>query len=116
MMTNVERAEDIGPSVTAFAERMGLDGEDPEAVAADMICNILHWAMRSTRSGADPRAIAIDAARCGIAHFITETNIDYSEFFVDEVGPECLTAVEARCNGETWRSATGVPTTIERTM
>ncbi|EFO30116.1 hypothetical protein TRICHSKD4_3691 [Roseibium sp. TrichSKD4] len=105
MMTNEDRVDDIGPSVEDFALRMGLSIEvEPGDVAGDLIAAVLHWLQANTdcEEHPDPRLAALDAARRGIGHYITETNIDYSAEEVDELGPDSFVAIDANCNGQRW--------------
>lgn len=102
-MNNIDRIETVAPAIAAFAERMGLTHEDPETIVGDMLCNLLHWVQHKTGDRKD----GLRAARFGIAHFITESGIDYADPEADEVGPESYVAITVECDGEQWHSTTG---------
>jgi len=111
-MTNEERATQVEGALEAFAQATGLvtDADGPETVAGDMIAGILHW-VQSISGG--ERECALNAARQGIAHYVTETNIDYSAEDVDEVGPDAFVTINVSCDGEDWTSVAGQGTSIE---
>lgn len=110
MMTNDDRVEDITPAIRDFAQRMGLTMDDgPATIAGDMIASILHWAQTTGEvlTAKDGRLTALEAARCGIAHYVTESYIDYDAEPVDELGPESDVTVLITCLNETWLTSTG---------
>ncbi|WP_338811258.1 hypothetical protein V2V90_23365 (plasmid) [Agrobacterium leguminum] len=108
MFTNEDRISSVAPAINAFAAAMGLDdsldADGPESVAGDMICNILHWVARKHPDG---RAAALVALRYGAAHYTSESYIDYTADWVDELGPEAFIEIHASCNGEVWHTQTG---------
>lgn len=108
-MDNTDRAAAVAESIANFAAEMGLRGEDPETIAGDMISNILHWVAIK----ADNRETGLIAARYGIAHYVTESGIDYTDPEADEVGPEAYVSISVACDGETWTSGTAAETAIE---
>jgi len=108
MMNNEHRAATVADAIRAFAASAGLDvslnADGPQTAAGDMICNILHWVASNDPDG---RAAALMAVRCGIAHYMSESFIDYEADWIDELGPEAFIEVYASCNGEVWHSQTG---------
>ena len=114
MMTNDKRADEVEAALLVFAERTGLDpdpveGDGPVTVAGDMIASILHWV-----SGKLGREAALDAVRSGIGHFVSESNIDYSqpEDEVDQLGPDAWVTIKVSCNDEVWHARTGLGSEI----
>jgi hypothetical protein len=66
-MTNEERGDAVKPHVEAFATDMGLQHDEPQTIAGDMIAAILHWA--ASEGGLEA---AIQGMRGGISHFTIE--------------------------------------------
>jgi hypothetical protein len=110
-MTNEERAAQVEGALEAFAQATGLEieADGPETVAGDMIAGILHW-VQSISGG--ERNCALNAARSGIGHYVTESNIDYAAKEVDELGPDAFVTIYVACDGENWWSTTGQGTVI----
>lgn len=109
-MNNRERAASVAELVRQFASKHVANGEKPESIAGDMICNILHWVMRETEmAGDDGRKTALAAARCGLSHFISEVHASGP----DDPGPECYTLITVRTDGGLWVSETGHEETVQ---
>lgn len=111
-MTNEERVESVDALVIHFANAMGIQNEGPTTMAGDLICNVLHWVQARTEDNDESRQSALDAARSGIGHYVTETNIDYDADVVDELGPDAFVEITVDCNGANWNSRSGAGTTI----
>ena len=65
-------------------------------------------------SGKLGREAALDAVRSGISHFVSESNIDYSqpEDEVDQLGPDAWVTINVSCNDEVWHASTGLGSEI----
>lgn len=111
-MTNEERAQSVELLATRFAKAMGIENEDAVTIAGDLICNLLHWVQAQCDDTDESRQFALDAARSGIGHYVTETNIDYDADVVDELGPDAFVEITVDCNGANWSSRTGAGTAI----
>ena len=109
-MNNRERAASVAELVRAFANKNVAPGEKPEAIAADMITGILHWAMREGEmAGEDGRKPALAAARCGLSQFISEVHAEGGT----GPGPDCYTLITVRTEGGLWVSETGYEETVQ---
>lgn len=106
MMNNQKRVASVSEFLTAFISDQGLDGEDPETIAGDLICNIMHWVAQHLEAETG-QMLAMKAVQSGIGHYATEAHIDYSAAIVDEIGPDALVSITVNCNGETWYASTG---------
>jgi hypothetical protein len=104
------RADQIRDLVNAYAQRTGLSGETTETKVSDMIADLLHFA--AAERPREPH-IALDAARKGIMHFVSNHNVSLENHLQGDIGPEALVSIKVSCETDIWSSCTGIPASIE---